>query len=201
VKVVGLTGGIGSGKSTVAALLVARGAHLVDADLIVRELQEPGQPVFEAMVERFGAEIVGPDGTLDRQGVANVVFSDPEALAALNAIVHPAVGAEMVRRVKEHEGTDDVVVVDIPLLNVATSAIGMDGVLVVDVPVETQVARLVEFRGFPEADARARIGRQITREERLAGADFVIDNAGDQASLVAQVDAAWQWIATLPDGP
>ena len=200
-KVVGLTGGIGSGKTTVAALLVAHGAHLVDADLLVRELQTPGQPVFEAMVERFGPNIVATDGTLDRQGVANVVFQDPDALAALNAIVHPAVGAEMVRRVKEHEGTDDVVVVDIPLLNVATSAIGMDGVLVVDVPVETQVERLVEFRGFPEADARARIDKQISRDERLAGADFVIDNAGDPSALAAQVDAAWAWIATLPDRP
>lgn len=196
-KVVGLTGGIGSGKSTVAALLEARGAHVVDADKIVRELQAPGQPVFEAMVERFGRGIVAEDGTLDRQGVADVVFNDTEALTALNAIVHPAVGAEMIRRVQSHEGTDDVVIVDIPLLNVATTAIGMDAVLVVDVPVETQVERLVRFRGFDEADARARIGRQISREERLAQADRVIDNSGDEAALAAQIDGVWAWIGSL----
>jgi dephospho-CoA kinase len=199
VKVVGLTGGIGSGKSTVSALLRARGAVVVDADALVRELQEPGMPVFEAMVERFGPGIVGPDGALDRQAVADIVFNDPEALAALNGIVHPAVGLEVYARIAAHEGTDDVVIADIPLLAEGNSAIKMSGVLVVDTPTETQVARLVGSRGFPEADARARISKQASREDRLAKADHVIDNAGSHDDLVAQIDGVWAWIAGLPD--
>lgn len=197
-KVVGLTGGIGSGKSTVARLLVARGAHLVDADALVRELQEPGMPVFEAMVERFGPGIVAADGTLDRQAVADVVFNDPEALAALNAIVHPAVGRAVLDRIASHEGTDHLVIADIPLLAEGDSAIDMAGVLVVDVPVETQVERLVRFREFSEADARARISRQASREDRLAKADMVIDNAGTEAELETQLDDVWAWLESLP---
>jgi len=198
VKVVGLTGGIGSGKSSVAARLVARGAHLVDADRIVRELQEPGQPVFRAMVERFGPGIVAADGTLDRQAVADIVFHDAAALADLNALIHPAVREEIGRRARAFEGTDDVVVLDIPLFNRGHVSVPVDGVIVVDVPVETQVERLVRFRGFTEADARARIARQPSREARLADADHVIDNAGDEAALDEQVDAAWAWIEGLP---
>jgi dephospho-CoA kinase len=199
VKVVGLTGGIGSGKTTVGALLVAKGAYLVDADAVVREVQEPGTPVFKAMVERFGDTIVAADGTLDRQGVADIVFNDQQALTDLNAIVHPAVGLEIVQRIAAHEGTDDVVIADIPLLAEGKSQIPMSGVIVVDVPVERQVERLVQFRGFSETDARARIAKQATREDRLARADFVIDNSGAPAALEAQVDAAWEWIATVPD--
>jgi dephospho-CoA kinase len=201
VKVVGLTGGIGSGKSTVAALLRDRGAAVVDADAVVRELQEPGMPVFDAMVERFGDGIVGADGRLDRQAVADLVFNDADALAALNGIVHPAVGLEVLNRIAAHQGTDDVVIADIPLLAEGNSAIGMSGVLVVDVPTETQVARLVGSRGFTEADARARISRQATREDRLAKADHVIDNTGSQEDLEAQIDGVWAWIEGLPDTP
>jgi dephospho-CoA kinase len=199
VKVVGLTGGIGSGKSTVASLLRERGAVVVDADAVVRELQEPGMPVFEAMVERFGDGIVGEGGALDRQAVADIVFNDAEALAALNGIVHPAVGLEVLNRIAAHEGTDHVVIADIPLLAEGTSAIGMSGVLVVDTPTEMQVARLVGSRGFSEPDARARISRQATREERLAKADRVIDNAGGPDELAAQIDGVWEWITGLPD--
>jgi dephospho-CoA kinase len=199
VKVVALTGGIGSGKSTVSALLRERGAAVVDADAVVREVQEPGTPVFEAMVERFGPGIVAADGTLDRQAVADVVFNDTEALAALNAIVHPAVGAEIYARIASHEGTDDVVIADIPLLVEGKSAIARSGLLVVDVPVETQVERLVTSRGFPEADARARIARQASREQRLAQADRVIDNGGSPAELAAQIDGVWAWIEGLPE--
>jgi dephospho-CoA kinase len=195
---VGLTGGIGSGKSTVAAKLVARGAHLVDADRIVRELQEPGQPVFVAMVERFGPGIVAADGTLDRQAVADIVFHDAPALADLNAIVHPAVREEIGRRARAYADTDDVVVLDIPLFSRANLSVPVDGVVVVDVPVETQVERLVQFRGFAEDDARARIARQASRDERLGDADFVIDNGGDEAALDEQVAAAWSWIEALP---
>ena len=198
-KVIGLTGGIGSGKTTVGALLVQKGAHLVDADAVVREIQEPGTPVFDAMVERFGEGIVAADGTLDRQAVADIVFNDAQALADLNGIVHPAVGVEILNRIASHEGTDDVVIADIPLLAEGNSRIPMSGVIVVDVPTETQVERLVAFRGFSEEDARARIAKQATREDRLAKADFVIDNSGPAAQLDEQIDAAWTWIASLPD--
>lgn len=197
-KVVGLTGGIGAGKSTVSAALREKGAVVVDADAITKQLQQPGQPVFQAMVERFGEGIVAPDGTLDRQAVADIVFTDPAALADLNAMVHPAVGLEIARRLEEAKGTDQVVVLDIPLL-VEGGRHTTAGVLVVDCPVETAVERLVGQRGMDEADARARIGRQATREERLAKADFVIDNGGPPEALPAQVDAAWEWIAGLPE--
>jgi dephospho-CoA kinase len=199
VKVVGLTGGIGSGKSTVSALLRERGAVVVDADALVKELQEPGMPVFDAMVERFGSGIVAADGRLDRQAVADIVFHDPAQLAALNAIVHPAVGVAVLERIAANEGTDNVVIADIPLLAEGNSAIKMSGVLVVDTPEEVQVARLVELRGFPEADARARISRQATREDRLAKADKVVDNGGTPEQLAAQLDDVWAWIEGLPD--
>lgn len=199
VKVVGLTGGIGSGKTTVGALLVEKGATLVDADTIVREVQEPGTPVFQKMVERFGEGIVGGDGRLDRQAVADIVFNDAEALAALNGIVHPAVGVEILQRIAAHEGTDDIVIADIPLLAEGKSQIAMSGVIVVDVPPELQIERLVAFRGFAEADARARIAKQATREDRLAKADRVIDNSGPPEALRPQVDDVWNWITTLPD--
>ena len=197
VKVIGLTGGIGSGKSTVGRLLVERGAVLVDADAIVRELQEPGQPVFVAMVERFGDGIVAPDGTLDRQAVADIVFNDPDALQDLNAIVHPAVGAEVLARVEANRDTDNIVIADIPLLDRGRSALPIDEVIVVDTPVDVAVDRLVRFRGFSEADARARVANQVSREERLAMADHVVENSGDEAALEAQVDALW---ATLTKG-
>lgn len=197
-KVVGLTGGIGSGKSTVSALLRARGAIVVDADAVVKELQAPGMPVFEAMVEHFGPGIVAADGALDRQAVADIVFNDAEKLAELNGIVHPAVGLEVFQRIAAHEATDHVVIADIPLLAEGRSAIPMSGVVVVDVPEETQVERLVDQRGMDEADARARISRQATREARLAKADRVIDNSGTVADLEAQVDELWAWAQALP---
>ena len=194
---VALTGGIGSGKSTVSALLAERGALIVDADAIVRELQAPGQPLLDRLAERFGASIVRPDGSLDRAALAAVAFTDDAALADLNDIVHPAVRAEMARRVDAAAGTDQVVVMDVPLLTVH-AGYEFAATIVVDVPVETAVTRLVGQRGMAEADARARIAKQITREERVALADRVIDNGGDRASLEAQVDDLWEWIHTLP---
>ena len=195
--VIGLTGGIGSGKSTVSAMLAERGAVVVDADAIVRELQQPGTPVFDAMVERFGREIIAPDGTLDRAAVADRVFGDPEALADLNAIVHPAVGAEIARRLEELAPTDAVVVLDVPLLVESKNPYPVAGLLVVDVDPEVAVRRLVEHRGMREADVRARMARQASREERLARADHVIDNSGTLDDLARQVDEAWAWIEGL----
>ena len=197
VLVIGLTGGIGSGKSTVSALLAEKGAVVVDADAIVREVQQPGTPVFEAMVERFGAGIVAGDGSLDRAAVADTVFGDPDALADLNAIVHPAVGAEIVRRMEALADTDEVVVLDVPLLVESKNTYPVAGLLVVDVDPEVAVERLVEHRGMREADVRARMARQAARDERLARADRVIDNSGTLDDLRAQVDAAWEWVEGL----
>ncbi|HKX72029.1 MAG TPA: dephospho-CoA kinase [Acidimicrobiales bacterium] len=196
--VVGLTGGIGSGKSTVSALLAAKGAVVVDADAVVHELQRPGTAVFEAMVDRFGNGIVAADGSLDRSAVADIVFNDPDALADLNGIVHPAVGAEIVRRMDELSTTDAVVVLDVPLMVESARGYPVAGLIVVDVDPDVAVRRLVEKRGMREDDARARIARQASREERRARADVVIENSGSLDDLAAQVDRAWRWIEALP---
>ena len=193
---IGLTGGIGSGKSTVSSLLAARGAVVVDADAITRDLQRAGGPVFDAMVERFGTGIVGDDGELDRQRVANLVFSDPEALADLNAIVHPAVGAEIAQRLEHEAANDDVVVLDVPLL-VESGRDDLALLVVVDVDPEVAVHRLVAHRGMREDDVRARMARQASREERAARADHLIDNSGTLATLEAQVEDLWQRLVTL----
>jgi dephospho-CoA kinase len=191
VLLIGLTGGIGSGKSTVSARLAHHGATVIDADAITRELQQPGTDVFDAMVERFGDAIVAPDGTLDRQAVADIVFGDPAALADLNAIVHPAVGAEIARRLEVAAvAGGGVVVLDVPLL-VETGRDDMAMLVVVDVDPEVAVRRLVRRRGMREEDVRARMARQAPREERLAKADHVLDNSGALEDLHAQVDALW----------
>ncbi|MCE2763126.1 MAG: dephospho-CoA kinase [Ilumatobacteraceae bacterium] len=197
---VGLTGGIGSGKSTVSARLAARGAVILDADAITRDVQMPGSPVLIELAERFGPEVLAADGSLQRQALADIVFTDPEALKALNAIVHPAVGREMNRRMIEQRTTTNVVILDIPLLT-ENPREGLQGRIVVDVPVETQVERLVKHRGFDEADARARIARQASRDERLATADFVVDNSGAPEDLEPQIDRLWNWLTSLPQLP
>lgn len=193
---IGLTGGIGAGKSTVSAGLATHGAAVVDADAIVRELQLPGTVVFTEMVERFGAGIVAPDGTLDRAAVAQLVFSDPQALADLGSIVHPRVHEEIEQRLAELAVTDRVVVLDVPLL-VESGRSDMTGLIVVDLHPDVAVQRLVEHRGFTEEDARARIARQASREDRLARADFVIDNHGRPEDLHPRIAEAWAWIQTL----
>jgi len=198
--VVGLTGGIGSGKSTVSVALSARGAVIVDADQVVRDVQQPGSPVLTKLAERFGTEVIAVDGSLDRAALASIVFADADALEDLNGIVHPAVGTEMNRQVMEHVATENVVVLDIPLLT-ENPREGLQGKIVVDVPVETQVERLVRYRGFEEADARARIARQATRELRLENADFVIDNSGNPDALDGQIDRLWVWLQSLPQLP
>jgi dephospho-CoA kinase len=199
VIVVGLTGGIGSGKSTVSAALATRGAVIVDADAITRELQQPGQPVLAAIAERFGSKVLQPDGALNRAGLAEIVFADGDALADLNAIVHPAVRAEIAARMAAEADTDRVVVLDVPLLVESQNAATKPPVtIVVDTPADLAVERLVTFRGFSEADARARIARQASREERLAAADRVVANGGSMDELVAQMDDLWIWIQSQP---
>jgi len=194
---VGLTGGIGAGKSVVSAQLAQHGAVIVDADDIVRRLQQPGQPVLRKMVEHFGEEILLPSRHLDRARLAARVFGDKEALAALNAIVHPAVGAEMMAQIDARRDTDAVVVLDVPLL-VENPRTGLCGVLVVDLDPEVAVARLVAQRGLEEDDARARVARQASRAQRRAAADWIIDNSGSRLDLARQIAAAWRWMCSLP---
>lgn len=192
---VGLTGGIGSGKSTVAGALTARGAGVVDADSIAREIVEPGGPAYGPVVERFGRGVLDDEGRLDRPALAALVFNDAGALADLNAITHPVIGQVMAERTAAAGETADVVVLDIPLLNIATrQRMSFDAVVVVDIPEDLAVERLCRFRGFSEEDARARIAAQISREERCGLADLVIDNSGDRAHLDAEVDRAWAWL-------
>ncbi len=196
--VVGLTGGIGSGKSTVSGLLAERGAVIIDADAIVRELQAPGGEAYAAIVERFGPDVVLVDGTLDRAGLAELVFSDEAARADLNAITHPLVGRVMAERMAAQAGTDRVVVLDVPLMaERGRAAYPVAAVIVVDCPVEVAVRRLVEHRGFSADDARARVAAQVSREQRLAMADFVIDNSGPPEALAPQIEALWTSLQQL----
>jgi dephospho-CoA kinase len=187
---VGLTGGIGSGKSEVSRRLVAHGAVLIDADLVAREVVAPGTAGLTAVVAEFGQDVLLPDGSLDRERLGAIVFEDSGRRAALNAIVHPLVGRRMQEMVDDVPA-DAVVVYDVPLLTENNLAGLYDTVVVVDAPVETQVARLVGVRGMTEEAARARIAAQATREQRLAIADHVIDNYGSLDSLFAQVDELW----------
>ncbi len=192
---VGLTGGIGSGKSTVAEGLAARGAAVVDADAISRQIMEPGGAAYVPVVERFGSSIVAPDGRIDRPAVAALVFNDAEALAALNAITHPIIGQVMADRMAEAAERARIVVLDIPLLNIATKdRFTFGAIVVVDTPEDVAVERLVAQRGFTEEDARARIAAQISREERRRLADLVLDNSGSRDALEAEIDWAWKWL-------
>jgi dephospho-CoA kinase len=193
---VGLTGGIGAGKSTVSAMLAERGAVIVDADQIARDLQSPGSPVLAAMAERFGDDIIRHDGSLDRGAVAAIVFHDEAALKDLNGIVHPAMHDEIQRQIDAHRDTGRVVVLDFPLLGENPRA-GLAATIVVDIPVDTAVERLVEQRGMDDADARARISSQLSREDRLATATHVIDNSGDRDALTGQIDELWSTLQQL----
>jgi dephospho-CoA kinase len=202
-------------------MLEERGAVLIDADRIAREVVAPGGPAYQPVVDRFGADVVSADGTIDRPALAAVVFSDPAARADLEAITHPAVGATMAERLTAQAGTQKVVVLDIPLLvegtirRRATDGTTGDGttgdgtsdrrnlpygvaaVLVVDTPPEIAVRRLVENRGMEASEVEARMTAQATREERLALADVVVDNSGSFDDLAEEVDRAWGWIEEL----
>lgn len=195
---VGLTGGIGSGKSTVCALLAGRGAVIVDADAIVREVQAPGGLAYDGIVRRFGDAVVAADGGIDRPALAALVFSDASARHDLQRLTHPFVAQVMAERLASEAESDHVVVLDIPLLaERGRAAFPVAGVVVVDCPVEVAVGRLVEHRGLSESDARARVAAQASREARLAVADRVIDNSGSMAALEAEVELAWRWMTSL----
>ncbi|AWL31652.1 dephospho-CoA kinase [Streptomyces albidoflavus] len=188
--IVGLTGGIGAGKSEVSRLLVEHGAHLVDADRIAREVVEPGTPGLAAVVEAFGESVLAADGSLDRPKLGEIVFADPERRAVLNGIVHPLVGARSAE-LQSQAPQDGVVVHDVPLLTENGLAELYDLVIVVDVEPRTQVERLVRSRGMSEEEARARMAAQAGREERLAVADIVIDNEVSLDALRGRVAEVW----------
>ncbi|MCS0603338.1 dephospho-CoA kinase [Streptomyces sp. LP11] len=187
---VGLTGGIGAGKSEVSRLLVEHGAVLIDSDRVAREVVAPGTPGLAAVVEAFGEEILAADGGLDRPRLGALVFADPERLAVLNSIVHPLVGARS-RELESHAADDAVVVHDVPLLTENGLAPLYDLVIVVDASPETQLDRLVRLRGMTEEDARARMAAQATREQRAEIADILIDNDVPLDALRKRVAEVW----------
>ncbi len=192
---VGISGGIGSGKSTVADLLVERGAALIDADQVARDIVEPGTPVLQALVERFGSTILDDNGRLDRLALAACTFGNGEALADLNAITHPAIGLEMVRQRELCVDEDRTVLFAIPLLRAEhRSMMALDIVVVVDCPTELTHARLVSARGMDAEDAARRIAAQMDRAERIALGDRVIDNSGTFEELVTATQALWEWL-------
>jgi dephospho-CoA kinase len=189
---VALTGGIGSGKSTVAERLARRGAVLVDADAIAREVVEPGTPALAALAERFGDGILAGDGILDRGALARVAFADDESRAALEGITHPAINDEFTRRLRDAPA-DAIVICDVPLLVESTQARsrGYELVIVVEAPRDVRLRRL-EARGVPRDDAERRMAAQASDEDRRKLATYVIDNGGDLAALEPQVDAVWR---------
>jgi dephospho-CoA kinase len=190
VLLVGLTGGIGSGKSTVASMLAERGAVVIDADVLARDAIAPGTPGFDRVVELFGDDVLSPAGDLDRARIAELVFHDEGKRRALEAIVHPEVARRVAQTAGEHAGTDHVVVLDSPLLIETGAHEACDVVIVVRASAGTQLSRLVEH-GMDEADARARIAAQLPTEEKTALADVVIDNEGTLADLAVEVDRVW----------
>lgn len=196
--IVALTGGIASGKSTIARRLVEHGAVLVDADALVREVQQPGSPVLDAIAAEFGEDVLLPDGSLDRAALGSRVFGDPDAVRRLNAIVHPAVRTESTRRMQEALAADPaaVVVYDVPLLVEARASDPWQLIIVAHAPAEVRLERLVSLRGMTAEDATARIASQVSDEARLAIADVVIDTAGTMDDTLRQVDALWSELPT-----
>ncbi|WP_309128620.1 dephospho-CoA kinase [Microbacterium sp.] len=190
---IALTGGIASGKSTIAARLAEHGAVVVDADRIVRDVQRPGSPVLAQIASEFGRKVIRPDGDLDRAALGAEVFGDPARLARLNAIVHPAVRIESERRFREAFAADPdaVVVYDVPLLAEARRDDPWDLVVVADAPAEQRIRRLVEMRGLDAESARARVAAQIDDDQRRAIADVLVDTSGTLEHTLSQVDALW----------
>ena len=193
---IALTGGIGAGKSSASALLVNRGAVLIDADAVARELQASTGKAFGPMVELFGEGVVGADGELNRAAIAAIVFPDKEKLAQLNALMLPMIGKEIYERIEAQRETDNVVLLDLPLLNMGTANnYDTQAMIVVDCPVEVALDRVVNGpRAMKREDAEARMAAQITREKRLELADFVIDNSGTPEDLALAVDECWKWV-------
>ena len=187
---IGLTGGLGAGKSTVAALLEKRGARIIDADQLAREVVQPGTAGLEAVVARFGGRVVSPDGRLDRAALADIVFADPAARADLNAIVHPLV-RERARRLMAEAAAESVIVYDVPLLVENKLADDFDAVVVVEAPRALRIARLID-RGLSEDQARARMASQATDEQRRAIANYVLVNDSSAEQLAAKVDELWE---------
>ena len=194
-RLVGLTGGIGSGKSTVARLLAERGAIVVDADQVAREVVEPGEPALAAIADRFGPDVIGEDGRLDRPAMAAIVFGDDAARRDLEAITHPRIGERIAQHIadaqaaEEADGRERLVVLDHPLLVESGAAEGYETVIVVEAPLEVRVRRLVQARGMDEGDARARVRAQADDATRRAAATHVVDNSGELDALREQVEA------------
>ncbi len=197
---IGLTGGIGSGKSTVSTILSNAGFSIIDADAITRELQQPGQRVLQQIVDEFGKGILLPTGELDRPALAQVVFTNPMRLRALNKIVHPAVGNEIAQRIEAARELEPLVILDVPLL-VESGRDDLSLLVVVDIDPDIAVKRLVEQRGFTPTDARARIENQVDRTTRINHADVVIDNNGSRKELNIQCDALIHRLKSLVDSP
>ena len=193
-KIVGLTGGIASGKSTVSRLLAEAGAQVIDADILAREAVAPGQPAFAAVVDHFGSRILKSDGAIDRDRLAAEVFADPGQKAALERIIHPAVADAMAARLAEIQATAprSIVVLDVPLLFETGMDTGLDLVVVVDAPEAVQLERLIKRNGLSRDEAQARIRAQMPMAEKRRRADVVIDNGGSLASMRTQVEALWR---------
>jgi dephospho-CoA kinase len=193
---VGLTGGIGSGKSTVADLLAERGAVVIDADDLARRAVAPGTAGFDRVVETFGRDILGPDGAIDRATLANIVFADPSRLRELEAIIHPEVARLLVESLEPYRDTDDVIVYAVPLLAERGMAQGFDVVVVVVADVDRRIERLMRDRGMTAEEVRARVAAQLTDEERARVADVLLDNDGEPERLIPQVNRLWTDLTT-----
>ena len=195
---VGLTGGIGSGKSTVARLLEKRGAVVFDADLLAREAVAPGTPGHAAVIERFGADVLAPGGELDREALASIVFADPSARRDLEQIVHPEVRRLFAEGSEAYRDTDRVVVFSAPLLVESGMHTAFEILVVVSATVATQIERLMRQRGMSEASIRARIDAQAPLEDKAAAADFIVDNEGTLDELESQVERLWNDLSARP---
>lgn len=191
--IIGLTGGIATGKSTVGSMLAGLGARLVDADAVAREIVLPGEPALEAIVSSFGQAVLQPDGTLNRSALGGIVFQDPDALAKLEAITHPAIRKRMWDRIHTYaeENPDGLIIGDVPLLYETKQESLYEGVLVVYVPEEQQIARLMKRNAMPEEEARRRVSLQLDIEEKRRRADWVIDNSGTLEETQEQVLRFW----------